>query len=235
MSLLDIVQDAASELGLRKPAAVVGSQDLTAQILLRLANQGLKSLARYHAWQNLVVDHTFTSVAQVEQTGALPSDYDRMAYNVEIWNRSLNQRYVGPTPQRFWQQLQSSTTGGVTGWWRVMGNRLQIFPAPTAGQTIAFEYISKHLVEDADGDTREKFEADTDTARIPEELVTLEVVWRYRKSRGFAQYAEDLATCEREKELAAAADRGSGRIRPGSTENEHTWPPAPFWDGTLNN
>lgn len=235
MSLLTIIEDACSELGLRKPSAVVGSQDLTAQILLQIANQSLKHLYRYHDWQALIVDHTFTSVNQALQTGAIPSDFGRLAHDVEVWNRSLNQRYVGPTPQRFWQQLQSSVAGGVTGWWRLMGNELHIFPAPAAGQTIAFEYISKHLVMNAVGDTQEKFEADTDEALIPEDLITLEVIWRYRKSRGYAQYAEDMATAEREKEKAASHDRGSGRIRPTSVDLENNWPPVPFWDGTIEN
>lgn len=233
MPLLDIAQDAASQLGLRRPDAIIGSTDLTAQLLLRFANQGGKELARYHDWQKLVTEKTYTTVAQIAQTGALASDFDRFSYNPEVWNRTTNQRYTGPTPQRIWQQLQNGITGGVSGWWRLRGGDLLIYPAPTAGQTLAFEYVSKNWCASSGGTGQSAFADDTDTLNVPEDLMVLEIVWRFRQSRGFAQYAEDLSTCEREKEKAAARDRGTGRIRPDGTDSMN-WPPTPFWDGTIS-
>lgn len=235
MSLLSICQDAASQLGLRQPSTIVGSADLTAQILYRFANQAGKELARYHNWQALIVEVTETTVAQVEQTDVLdPDDYDRLAYNAEIWNRTDNLRYTGPASQRVWQQLQSGNAAGIVGYWRIIGGQLNIYPAPTAGKTLAFEYISKRWARSSGGTPQSKFMADTDTTVLDEDLITLEIVWRFRHSRGFAQYAEDLATCEREKEKAAARDRGTGRIRPDETR-ETDWPPTPSWSGMIQN
>lgn len=235
MSLLSMVQDAASQLGLRQPAFVVGSTDLTSQILLRFANQAGKELARYHDWQALIVEVSATTTAAVIQTGMLPSDdYDRMAYNPEVWNRTDNLRYTGPTPQRVWQQLQTGVAGGVVGWWRILGGEMNLFPAPAAGKIVAFEYISKRWARSAGGDAQARFMADTDTTVLDEDLLVLEMVWRFRHSKGFAQYAEDMATCEREKEKAASRDRGTGRIRPESTRNTD-WPPQPSWTGTIEN
>jgi hypothetical protein len=235
LSLLSICQDAASQLGLRQPSIIVGSSDLTAQILFRFANQAGKELMRYHDWQALTVEALVTATASVVQAGALPSaDYDRMIYNAEIWNRSDDLRYTGPTPQRYWQQLQTGVAGGVVGWWRIIGGELNILPAPTAGKIIAFEYISKRWARSSGASAQAKFMADTDTTVLDEDLITLEMVWRFRQSRGFAQYAEDLATCEREKEKAASRDRGTGRIRPEETRNTG-FPPYPAWTGTIEN
>lgn len=236
MTLLTICQSAASQLGLKQPTAIVGSSDLTALKLLRFAQQAGKELSRYHDWQNLIVQKSFTSLAQVAQTNSLPSaDYDRMAYNPEIWNTSLNLRYRGPTPQRVWRQLQSGgVSGGVVGWWRILANTLNIYPAPTAGQTIQYEYVSKLWCESSAGTDQAQWTADTDVALISEDLFILEIVWRYRHSRGYAQYAEDMETCEREKEKAASRDRGSGRIRPAS-RRDRDWPPDPIWTGTITN
>jgi hypothetical protein len=233
MTLLSICEEAASELGLRQPESVVGSTDLTAQILYRLANQSGKHLMRYHSWQALVVEKSFTSLATQEQTNALPpADYDRMAYNVEIWNATSNQRFVGPTPQRYWRQLQVGLlTAGAPGYWRILGNQLNILPIMTAGQTLEFEYISKRWCESAAGDPQSSFMADTDVALIDEELFVLEMVWRFRKSRGFAQYAEDMMTAEIEKEKVASRDRGTGRIR-GTGRSDG--PPPPTWSGTID-
>lgn len=234
MSLLTICQDAASQLGLQQPSSIVGSSDLTAQILFRLANQAGKELMRYHDWQDLIVVKSFTTVAQVEQTNALATDYDRLVYNAELWNTSLNLRYVGPTTQRTWRWLNSAgVAAGVTGWWRIIGGALQIYPAPTAGQTLVFEYISKNFCQSSGGAGQAAWAADTDVGVLDEELFTLEIVWRFRQARGFPQYAEDLATCEREKEKAAARDRGTGRVRPDATFDAG-WPPAPFFNGTID-
>lgn len=231
MALLDIITEAASQLGLRQPSAVVGSTDLTAQILLRFANQEGKELARYHDWQDLIVSASHTSLATSAQTGALGTDYDRLIRNAEIWNTSLHQKYIGPTPSRTWLRLQQGVTGGVTGYWRIMRGELYIYPAPTAGQTIAFEYISKHWCESSGGNGQSEFMADTDVPLIPEDLITLGVVWRYRHSRGFAQYAEDMATYEREKEKAASRDRGTGVIAPSSRNDG---PTDPIFNGTID-
>jgi hypothetical protein len=232
MTLLTTIQDAASQLGLRQPQAVFGSTDLTAQILLRFAQQEGRELAKSHEWQALTVEKTFTTLATVEQTNALPStDYDRMAYNAEVWNRTNNQRYSGPTAQRLWQQLQNGITGGVTGWWRILGNELNIYPAPTAGQTLAFEYISKNWCESAGGTAQDRWEADTDVALLDEDLMTLGIVWRFRHSRGFP-YAEDMKTYEIMKEKVQAQDRGTGRIR--SDSNGSDFPPSPLWNGTID-
>jgi len=231
MALIDIIQNAASQLGLRQPSAVVGSTDLTAQILLRFANQEGKELAKYHDWQDLIVSKSHTSLATSVQTGALGTDYNRLIRGAEIWNTSLNQRYEGPTPSRTWLRLQQGVTGGVTGWWRLMRGDLYIYPAPTAGQTITFEYISKNWCESAGGTGQSEFMADTDVAIIPEDIITLGIVWRYRHSRGFAQYAEDMATYEREKEKAASRDRGVGRITPNSRNDG---PIDPIFNGTVD-
>jgi hypothetical protein len=228
MSLLTLCQQAASELGLTQPDQVVGSADKTAQVLFRLANAAGKHLAGYHDWQALIVEQSFTSLATQEQTGALPSDYDRLPGDVEIWNTSSNMKFAGPTPQRYWRTLKSGiVTAANPGYWRIINNELNILPVMSAGDTIEFEYITANWCEDSDGTGQTEFAADTDTALIDEELFILELVWRFRKGRGFAQYAEDLETCEREKEKKASRDRGTGRLRPEG--NSGIYPPPPNW------
>lgn len=231
MSLLTIVQNAASQLGLRQPQAVFGSTDLTAAILSRFAQQEGDELSRWHDWQAITAVQSFTSTATQVQATGIPTDFDRFAYNVEIWDRTNNQKFAGPTPQRTWSQLQSGTTGGIAGWWRMMGGELNIYPAPAAGSTIQFEYISKNWCESASAVGQALWMADTDVALLPERLFTLGVVWRFHASKGL-RYAEDMATYEREKERAAARDRGTGISRPRG--DDCNWPPYPTFSGTID-
>jgi hypothetical protein len=230
MSLLTICQGAASSLSLPEITAVVGATDATASLLFTLAKREGRELMRRHDWQNLVVAHTWTTTATVPQSSALPSDYDRLVPDVEIWDRTNNSRLSGPTPSNNWQQLQSGISGGVTGWWRIIGNVLQVYPAPDAGLTFALDYVSKNYCESSGGTDRSDWAADADVGRIPEHLIELGVTWRWLRAKGM-DYAEELATYEREVEKAAARDRGMKTYVIVNTQEDG--PPEPFWAGTV--
>jgi hypothetical protein len=231
MSLLTMIQDAARSLNQTPPSVVVASSDPGAQLFLTLAKREGRELARRHDWQNLIVNHTWTSTATQAQSSALPSDYDHLVPDVEIWNRSTNTVYSGPTPSNIWSRLQSGITGGVTGWWRIVGNVLQIYPTPTAGHTLALDYVSKNYCESSGGTDQSDWAADSDLGRIPERLMELGICWRWLRAKGM-DYAEELATYEREVEKAASRDRGIKVMAVGKTRDE-SYPPMPFWDGSV--
>ncbi len=109
---------------------------------------------------------------------------------------------------------------------------MNILPVMSAGKTISCEYISKRWAASSTGTAQSAFLADTDTVMLDEELFVLEMVWRFRKSRGFGQYAEDMVTAEIEKEKRASQDRGTGRVRPESTGRDQPMPPT--WSGTIS-
>lgn len=233
MSLLTLIQDAAKDpgVGVAAPSSVIGNTtDLNAVAFLALAQKEGEEISRRHDWQNLVVQHTQASLAAEAQT-AFPSDFDRLVYNAELWNRTSNLKYLGPTPPREWQRLKQGISGGVTGWWRLLGNQLNIYPAPTAGITLATEYVSKNFCQSSGGTGQSAWAADTDTGKIPERLMRLGIIWRWRHSKGL-DYAEDMATYERELERSAGRDRGTGLIRKGSPVGNN--PPPPFWPGTIS-
>lgn len=231
MSLLSMIQDVAQDpgVGIASPSTVISNTQREIVELLSLAQKEGEELSRRHDWQNLVVEYTFTSVAQIAQTNGLSAttDYDRLVYNAELWDRTLNQKFSGPTQPREWQILRQGITGGVTGWWRLLGDEINIYPAPVAGSTFATEYVSKNWCKNAAGTTtRARWADDTDLGKIPERLMALGVIWRWRKAKGL-DYAEEMATYEREVEKACSRDRGTGLIR---KDRNFDYPPAPGWD-----
>ena len=227
MSLLTLLQDAAVKAGMPRPVSIVGSNDPNAPLLLSLANQEGSELARRHDWQVLIVQHIFTTTASEEQPSALPADYDRLVYGAEVWDRSINQKLTGPTSPAQWMELKSAPGAGVTGWWRMIGGKLNIFPAPAAGKVCALEYVSSNWAQSALSAPQTQFLADGDTAKISERLITLGVAWRWKRAKGF-DYAEEMATYERELERAASRDGGIGVLRPTrwreSDAGWATWP-----------
>lgn len=234
MTLLTIIGDeeegAAVLCNLPEPSSVINSTDPNIPLLLRLANQEGRELSRRHDWQNLQIDYTVTALGAELQT-ALPSDFDRFLPNPELWNRSTNQKYTGPTDARSWGQLKAAgITAGSPGWWRIFNNALYITPAPTAGDTLAIPYMSTQWCQSAVSVAQTKWTADTDTAKIPERLFTLGIVWRYRKAKGL-DYAEDMASYEREVERACSRDRGNNILRLRRAHIDDL--PPPSWPGSI--
>ncbi len=237
MSLLTIVQDAAVLCNLPAPSSVINSSDPNVPLLLRSANQEGNELSRRHDWAQLLADFTFTSVATEKQT-ALPVTYDRLASYPELWNRSLGLPYSGPTSPRTWGTIKGlAVTSSSPGWWRLtysntvpFGPTIEITPAPTAGQTLALYFVHKLWCHDTSFGGQDEWLSDTDEAYIPERLIILGIVWRYKKSKGL-DYAEDMSTYEREVERACSRDKGAGVIRPRSTTRGDL--PPYSWTGTV--
>jgi hypothetical protein len=232
MTLLTIVQEAAGALSLPVPTAIVGASDASAILWFNLAKREGKELSRRHDWQNLVVEKTWTSTATVTQADAIGSDFDHPVPDVEIWNRTSNLRYIGPVSSIEWGRLQTGVAGGIIGWWRIIGNVLNIFPAPTAGQTIAWEYISRNWCQSAAAVRQSTWVADTDTSLISEDLMSLGLTWRWLRAKGM-DYAEEMATYERDLERTTARSRALRVMSVGKTSDDDE-PPQPYWSGTVS-
>ncbi len=83
-----------------------------------------------------------------------------------------------------------------------------IVPTPAAGQTIAYEYVSKNWVLSATSVPKASFTADDDTSYLDEELIGLGARWRFLRAKGL-DYAEEMATYELQVEQSVARDGGS--------------------------
>lgn len=234
MSLLSIISGnehgAAALCNLPSPTSIINSTDPNVPLLLRLANQEGRELARRHDWQAIKVAYTVATIATEAQT-ALPSDFDRLLPKPDIWNRSLGLQYVWANDSE-WEAIKAlAVTSGSPGWVMLLGNALYITPAPTAGQTLAFRYMSTQWCQSAALVAQTYWQADTDTAKLPEYLIALGIIWRYKKSKGL-DYAEDMTTYERALDLAASRDRGNRMIKLERSSREFDLPPF-NWPGTV--
>jgi hypothetical protein len=197
-TLLTICQNAIQDIGdTAVPTTIAGNTNPTAVQLLALANRGGKALALKHDWDELIYEHTFTT-ADGTAGYALPSDFRKFAF-LTYWDRTNLRNVFGPITPREWQYLTSSgvSTAAVDRAFRVMRSEFKIFPTPdVTGDTIAFEYYSKNWCESSGGTGQEAFAADADVPRLDEELLTLDIRWRYLASKGEAyeeEYSEWMA------------------------------------------
>ncbi len=188
--------------------------------MLSLANQVGQALLLRHDWQWSVKETTFTATATETQTGALPSDLLRIIPK-SFWNRTADRRVDGPVSAQRWQAVQSGLVVQPWDSFRIRGNSLIMSPVPTAGDVMAYEYVSKYWCMGAGETTpdQETWAADTDTSIWPDELHVLGVVWRYQKARGL-EYGETFRDFEVMLAQLIGNDGGISDIQltPGSDE-----------------
>lgn len=210
MSLLTIVQNACDRLSLERPTVVVSSTDVNVRTLYGLAQQEGKELASRGTWTVLQSIQTITTTATELQSSAIPSDFDYIIPDT-MFNRTTRRKVEGPLTPTEWEYTKATLVVRVNPCFRIIGSDFYINPIPAAGNTIAFEYVSKNWCQSAGGTGQSAWAADTDTAKIDEELHTLGLVWRFKKSKGL-DYGEDFSSYERNVAQVIQRDGPKPRI-----------------------
>ncbi len=233
-SLVDIVGDVATRIGIHVPAAVVGSSDPNTRLLLALTQQEGRDLASRHPWQVLTKEKTFTATATEEQANVIPADFDRFVDST-FWNRTENRLVLGPVSAVDWQALKSDRIQAVHDTFRQRGNSLYMLPTPTAGATYAFEYVSTYWVglTGSTTATLDEFAGDTDIPYLDAELIRLGVVWRYLRARGL-DYAEAFQSYELAVKRKIGRDGGSPTLNMSGPSDRYPIPRATIPDGSWN-
>lgn len=212
MSLLTIVQNTCDMLGLSRPAIVISSSDNQVRQLLALSNFGAKQLARENDWAVLTKEHTF-STANADADYAFPSDFDRIAFQT-AWDRSNYWEVREALPGFLWQWLKSGLVvqPGLRKSYRIksQGNANQFFidPTPTATESMVYEYFSTNWCQSAGGTAQSAWAADSDTALLDEELLTADLIYRWRRAQRLA-WEDDYQEVQRRLEILKAQDKGA--------------------------
>lgn len=215
MTLLSMIGDVMQALGNPAPQVVVSSTDTTVLELLAMANTSGKALAIAYPWQEITKECVFTSTAAYDQ-GAFNSDlvtdgdFNRLSNNT-LWNRSQIMQAMGPVTGVEWQSDVAFQAAAPMPKFRIWQNHLWLGPVgslPVAGYTWAFEYISSNWCQSAAGVGQSAWAADTDTGILSENLMKLDVLWRWKASKSL-EYADDLENFTTEFNLRTGQTTGA--------------------------
>jgi hypothetical protein len=232
MSVLGIIQAVSGRLNLTRPSVVVTSTDTQVIQLFELLKEGAEELSKYGGqdggmgWQSLVREQTFVTVAEFEQTNSpIPDDFRRFIPN-SFWNRTSERPITGPlTPQQWQAQRARGSLSELYLGFRERDGEFLLSAGgnttPPAGETIAYEYVSKYWAVSSAGQAKSEFASDDDTTYLDEELLKLDLKWRWKQAKGL-EYGEDMATFERAKLAAYGADGGSTQLDIGGPN--YIWP-----------
>lgn len=206
MSLLTLIQNTCRRVNLTVPNAAAGSTDENIVRLVGLANEEGRSLSARNAWQVMVFEATHTTLAAESQGLMTAIAGASFGYIVDgtFWNRTQNRPWI-PVSAQDWQRMKSNSITGPRNYFRIRGGYLIALPTPTAGQTLAFEWVSRNWCESSGGTGQSAWAADTDVGRLDEQLMEDGLVWRWKKAQGL-EYAEDFNEYEIRVANAIARD-----------------------------
>lgn len=210
MSLLDIAQRVADEVGLPRPAAVAAGTDQLARQMFALANTVLEDLGRMN-WPALSTSFSFPTIVD-QDAYAAPADYGRSVTDTAFL-ADVYYQMRGALSANEWGLRKNnlpSTAGRYR--YRLFGQplKIHIVPVPSLVQTVTIEYMSNLLALDADGVTGKPiFVADTDTPIVPEDIVRKGLKWRIKHAKGL-DYSEDFNAYEMSRDQSFAQALGLG-------------------------
>lgn len=199
MNALEIIQRFARAVGFPVPSTAVANQAEDVQQIVELLNQEGRALTRRYDWQVLKNEATFTTVA-TESQGTFDSFTAPLLLskivNDTIWDRTAQVPICGPLSSQRWQAQKALSLSGPYSEYRIRGNQLRFNPAPPAGHSCYFEYVSKCWCTDVTNAVfRTNLGADTDTMLIDDEAMLAGLEWRWLRKKGLS-YAEEFASYE---------------------------------------
>lgn len=211
MTVLSACQESAIDLSRNEPSSLFSTTDQFAKELRTQANRTAVAVAKAYDWQKLMAIHTLTGDGTTVSF-SLPSDYDRMLVDSDLITSSFGTRICKARDANQWLDFQvNSTVIGPPGRWFIVGGAIEVRPALESGDVAKFYYIKNTIAASAAAAAQTRFQADTDTFNLPERLITLGVIWRWRASKKH-EYAEDLKNFEIAMSEEVAEDKGSRTI-----------------------
>lgn len=230
MAILAAMQSAALVVMGRKPVNFFGSTQRFEQEFADLVNEVAEDIAQYRDWQGL------QSVATLAGNGvitdfALPVDYGRMMVDTQV--QSAAYRLWGYFRYDDLSSFLRDKAAGFRaspGGWIITGGKIKFNPAPTGSSS--FPYIASTWASAADGTRKARFDADTDTFMLPERLLKLALIWRWRENKKLDS-SGDMEAFTKALDEYAAKDGGSRVYRYGGrsylpgTRTAWPWPLGP--------
>jgi hypothetical protein len=231
VTILSVIQDISTTIGVEKPAAVFSSTEREHVELAALANEIAERIQHAYDWQRVKRTQTYTGDGTTTSF-ALPSDYSRMAAgkpNAALVRSSSTLRVEQVQDHDDWLDMQVRNWTPACLSWTILGGMMQFYPAPAAGEVLKWHYISTLYVRSsgtsvsdffpldlpydfADGDefgTRKAaFTEDGDFFQLDDRLLRLGMIWQWNANKGLP-YAEDMQNYE--LHLAQRINKDIGR------------------------
>src|SRR5215467_6292577 len=227
MTVQSVITSVCSFVGVRPPISSVfltPQQDRTMWEFVNLANETSQQIAYdTRDWTVLRQPLLLTGPGTVSTDGKesafpLPADYQRLLKSASLY-RSAHpvqpMQFISDPDQWLYRSLQGFGFINPWGEWTIYGGQIHIRPKLAAAvtgppavpaETVQSFYMRNTCVNLASGGPGTQFVADNDTWVLPERLLKLGMIWRWKAYKG-GTYAEDIANYEDCLNMIAGADK----------------------------
>ena len=211
MTVLSVVQDVSRQLRLAVPTVLFAGTDQFSKTMQALVNESATAIAKAHDWRKFTTLKTQAGDGSTTSF-SLPNDYDRMPVKAQIFLTSTTRPMAKIDDLDVWQENRLQSISNPGGEWMILSGSLQIYPAMSASDSAKYYYQTNLIVTSASDATT--FTVDTDTFKLPERLLKLDLIWRFLAGIGM-DYTEDMRNSEIALSQEIARDKGSRIIKVG--------------------
>lgn len=190
MSLLTLAKEIAVIVNVGRPTAVLSDESEDNLKFIQFTQEAAEEIARRVDWPELQASTSIAGTGS-NDTFSLPTDFDRLVPGIAVKNGSNSVR-VGISADE-WNSL--TAVEGSPRYARLLGKSISFFPFMSNSDTSTVYYQSKNWC--ASGT---EWGSDSEEALIPEPLIRMGAVWRWRRQRG-EEFQDHMAEFE-----AAIAD-----------------------------
>jgi hypothetical protein len=229
MTILDVVQRASVLCGLSSPSGAVSSTDINVQQMVLLATQEGEETASSFDWRQLKIP------GQIIGDGTttywfLPDDFERLLPGEAFYSSSYPSiPLIGPLSDEEFLAAKALPVLPIRPIYRLIANDVEIWPALASGEIVNTQYRSKSWIKAADGTLKTSFTLDNDTSVFPERILSLGVIWRWKRTKGL-DYAEEYRTYQMERDKMAGHDAGNRVIYMSGRQTM----PDNYWPGIIS-
>lgn len=191
MNVLQIVQAFCYETGLNPvPTTLLSVTSPTYNQYLYLFYAVGRDLLQAKCWLQLKRTHTITTVAG-DTAYALPADFYCSLFDT-AWNTTQKWKLAGPlNDSRYDEFLYGYGVYTNQTYYRIFGrngtDQFQIQPEPSNAETLKFDYVSHHWINNA-GTWSETITSDSATIAFDDDLMILGMKWKWNQQKG-TEYA----------------------------------------------
>lgn len=205
MTLLEIVQDVAKNIGIEPPDSAQPA-DADAIKLVQFVNDTGVELSRRVNWNILTLQATITGNGSDDKF-ALPSNFSRLSDGLCVTCDGSAVR--GGLTSDEWLSL--SPVDGTPRFFRLLGGKIGLYPYPENGMIVRVSYLTVNWAKNVSDAPIARMTTDNDTSTLPDQLLVRGAVWRFLRHVG-KDFSDHMA--EYEAMLLDYANAEAGERKP---------------------
>jgi hypothetical protein len=218
LTLLTVVQKAARSCLLEPPSAVMTSGDETWLQFVHFSQETLEDMCARHDWSALW--GPFQITGDGIQTVWDIAGMDRLARMPGVTKPSAGVGFspFGPVDPAAWVSATTQNIFTTNPTYRISKSRITFAKPLAVGEVLTVSYQSANPIFSPNTSSKiAEWSRDDDYALIPENVVRLGTIWRWRQSRGL-EFAKAESDYERALEGTCGQDSGMAIIAPAQPD-----------------